>query len=127
MNVLHARGVNAEGDVQIASRNRTVVLGDVLLCVRVAKSAQLRKDRGDLIPGQFRTAAEGHVFLGVCHARKTLRSFVTAHQIVLLHRDHRCEGDAQNDDAHAIVQGRAGDVAGLARRSSLSKQQNRSQ
>ena len=73
-----------------------------MLRVGVEVAAEQRRDRRDLIRGEFAgRTRRGHVFLGVRHARKSRRRVVAADQIIHLLGDHGRERIAHDHDAAA--------------------------
>ena len=104
LDILHARGIHAQGDLQILGRHGDEILGYILLRIGVLVAAQLRINGGDLVGAQARAAAERHVLLGVGHAGKTGGRFVAAGDVILLYGDDRRQRVAHDHHAQAVIE-----------------------
>ncbi len=110
LDVLHAGGVDAQGDVEIGSWDGGIILGDVLLRIGVAGAAELSVDRGDLIGGDAGASAEGHVLLCMRHAGEACGRLVAAREIVDFDGGHWRERIANDYHFEAVVESGARDV-----------------
>ena len=105
--VVHARGVDAQGNLEIGGGNLREVLRDRLLRVGVAVAAQLREDGRRLVRVDALAAAERHVLLGVRHPREAVGRLVRADEIVIVDARDRSERIADDHDAQAVVERRS--------------------
>jgi hypothetical protein len=99
-----------QSDVQIRGWNGGEVLRNGLLGVGVSKSTELSVDRRGLVGGESGASTECHVFLGVSHAGKSRRRFVTADQVIFFDRYHRGQRIPNDHHAQSVAQSGSGYV-----------------
>ena len=116
----HPQRFDMEGDIDVLGRNRVQILREALARIGVELPAHHAADVRKLVCGKTGAAAEHHVLLRMGRAGKPHRCFVRTDEIVDGGRNHRRQRVADDDDAQAVGQRGADNIA-VGRRGSRSE------